>query len=78
MTELNTSEQLETLIDAMNTMNIALFRLYDVQMAQLALISDRAADEVERFHSEGRFIGPRPMIIEKPFEDPPGSAVQGE
>ena len=64
----------EELLNAINTLNITMCRVYDAQMAMLSVMNPEVQQQVENAHEEGRFLGAPPIITDNPFdidEQPP-------
>lgn len=54
----------EHLLNAVNTLNITMCRVYDVLLAGL---SPELRRQIEEIHSKGTLIGSPPLINENPF-----------
>lgn len=59
----------DNILQALNTINITLCRLYDVQMALLSLSNPEIKKIVEDTHEDGRFLGAPPILDDNPFDE---------
>lgn len=58
---------MDEILSALSTLNIAMARLYDVNLALLHLTDRTTAVNVENTHAEGKFVGPPPLLDDNPF-----------